>query len=180
MTTWLLRIVFVALLFASFVKAAGQHQPVDWTEQAPGVIVQALTEQGLVLEKTYRLVPRGIPPVMAFKVSGCEHPLQVVPLQINLTEVPFLDAAADAGYVRRYVYLGKVWTKPDAVALRLDWLKQRVLGLMSQSPYVMERMALFVSSPPQCNAVERIDWTQVWLKPSSMSAAHRPIRANSS
>jgi hypothetical protein len=170
MNTWVLRAVFVGLLLASFMRSANSQQPADWTEQAPATIIQALSKQGLVVEKIYRLDPRAIPPVIAFKVTGCESALQVVYLHLSLTEAPFLDSASDPNYARRYIYLGRVWNKPDVVAMRLAWLKQRLLGLIGQSPFVMERMVLFVSSPPHCDAIERIDWFSVWKDPNSPPA----------
>lgn len=173
MIAWSVRVVFIALLMALLSKSASTHSAVDWTQEAPAVIVQALSKQGLVVEKIHQLGPNGISPIMAFKVAGCERSLQVANVKISLDAAPFLEAAADRDYTRHYIYLGRIWSKPDALALRLAWFNQRLIAMFGQSPFSMLGMTLFVLSPPHCDIVERIDWTQVWVNANLIKAPQR-------
>jgi hypothetical protein len=173
MIAWSVRAVFIALLMALFSQSASTRSAVDWTEEAPAVIVQALSKQGLVMEKIHQLAPNGFPSIMAFKVAGCERSLQVANVKISLDAAPFLEAAADRDYTRHYIYLGRIWRKPDALALRLAWFNQRLSAMFGQSPFSMLGMTLFVSSPPHCDIVERIDWTQVWMTANLMIPPQR-------
>jgi hypothetical protein len=157
-----LRCVFLVMLLAAAadkIRASSQEE-----DDAPRTIMNALAKQGIVASKHFLPLPNDIRDSVVFAPPGCDRIVRVIPATLSLHELPLLESAVERDYRRRYIYLGRMWDKPDRFALRLAWLKLKVASGLGSARYALPKTTLLVATPPECDAAERIDWGLVWRR----------------
>lgn len=157
------RVVLAALLAGTVaVKLVG---PEDVEFDIRTAVGEALTHAGAKERK-----PAEKPAVetltnpMYFDVPGCDAPLQVVPVSLNLQESALFDKIVEAGYRRKFVYLEGTWPQLDRFGMRLEWLKAKAQAGFWRGRYVTVATALLVAEPSHCRSSEMIDWPSVWVR----------------
>lgn len=121
----------------------------------------------------------GIPHVtdgpILFTAPGCSSETQVYLIGLSLQVLPILDGVSQPGSTRRIVYLGRTWGAPDRLALRLEWLRWKLLSPFGLGRFVPGSLALAVFDPPGCHSAETIDWGLAWDR---RTIAQLPAPAN--
>lgn len=157
------QILALVLLATVAIKATQSSASID-RDALTSNILRVLSENRLGTPVAKPL-PREVLPVAAqFEAPGCDGPIEVILVYINLQEAPLFDTVIRAGYTRQFAYLGKTWTSADRLQLRLTWLKHKALGILGQGRFVVIGTALLVVSPPGCHAAATIDWSPVWSR----------------
>ena len=162
MSVLLLRVVFSALLLATVSVGLLPSEKSDGNAGVRAAIVHALAVQELSVQE-HSAAPRedALAPVL-FAAPGCQGMLQVITVSLSLQEAPMLETYLEPTFKRRYVYLGRIWFAADPFAMRVEWIKYKALAILGLRRHVMSKMALVVAEPPDCHAVEQIDWRPVW------------------
>ena len=157
-----LRTIWALLLLMVVVNNAQMPASFD-REKLANNVVQVIAAHRLSTEP----MPAArdpFPDAVRFRAPGCEEPIEVIPVHINLQEAPLFDALIKANYTRQFVYLDQTWLSENRVAMRLTWLKHKVLSFLGWGRFVTIPTGLLVVSPPGCDAAEAIDWTPVWSR----------------
>jgi hypothetical protein len=68
----------------------------------------------------------------------------------------------ERGDIVRYVYIDRVWNKPNRLALLVERMKYAALASFGLTPYVPWGHLLLVDSPPGCEIAAAIDWRDMW------------------
>ena len=162
MSVLLFRVIFSALLLATVAVGLLPSEKTDENAGVRAAIVHTLTVQGLSVQKhSAALRENALAPVL-FAAPGCRGMLQVLTVSLSLQEAPMFEAYLEPTFKRRYVYLGRIWFAADPFAMRVEWFKYKALAILGLRRHVMSKMALVVAEPPDCHAVEQIDWRPVW------------------
>ena len=103
-----------------------------------------------------------LPVAVRFRASGCEGPIEIMPIDINLQEAPLLDTIVKPNYVRQFVYLDQVWDSEDRLGMRLTWLRHWTLYTLGIGRFVTNKTGILVASPPGCHIDPPIDWSLAW------------------
>ncbi len=157
-----LRAVLASLLILTV--AFKMQAPADPTrKQLVARVVNVLAGHHLsVLEQNWRPSPELLPVVVRFEAPGCRAPVEVMLVNINLHEVPLFKGRVAADYTRLFAYLDRTWSTEDRLAMRLTWLKHKVLSILGLGRFVTITKVLLVASPPGCSVASGIDWSPVW------------------
>lgn len=103
-----------------------------------------------------------LPVAVHFQAPGCEGPVEVMPVDINLQVAPLFDTVVKPNYVRQFVYLDQTWSSENRLGMRLTWLRHRALFTLGLGRFVTNKTGLLVASPPGCHIAPAIDWSLVW------------------
>jgi len=131
-----------------------------------GAVVNVLARKGLAAHRRPPYPGSGIRGHVSFRMAGCAGPIHVIPVSLNLQELPFVPQIADAGYAGRFAYLDRTWQRPDQVGMRLEWLRHKAFSMLGLSQYQTPPKALLIAEPAGCNALGTIDWRPVWRSKS--------------
>jgi hypothetical protein len=157
---WPLHLVFSTILLGSL---ASKGRAVDVLEVGDVTLQTAAARigqsQGLDFREYVRVA--GNLPVVVFEASGCSGPVLVV-AHMFFEEESAMDFARERGDIMRYVYMDRVWNKPDRLALLAERMKYAVLASFGLTPYVPWGHLLLVASPPHCEIAAAIDWRNMW------------------
>src|SRR5262245_11249137 len=99
-----------------------------------------------------------LPAAARAQAPGCEEPIEVIPIHINLQEAPLLNVLLKPGYTRQFAYLDKIWLSENRMAMRLTWVKHKLLSFVGLGGFVNSTTGLLIASPPNCRAASTIDW----------------------
>jgi hypothetical protein len=158
-----LRCIFMALLLAT---AANKLRASSEVAGDPlGTIIAALAQQGLAARKHTLPLSNEARESVVFAAPGCGRPIRVLPAALSLHDLPLLEAVVERDYRRWYVYLGQVSPAADRFAWRMMWLKQKAASVLGLAHYSIPKTVLLVAAPPECHAVEQVDWRLVWEQP---------------
>ena len=155
-----LRTIWALLLLMMVVNNAQMPASLD-REKLANNVVQVIAAHRLSVEPMLSVRDQ-FPDAARFRAPGCEEPIEVIPVHINLQEAPLFDALITANYKRQFVYLDQTWLSENRVAMRLTWLKHKMLSFLGWGRFVTIPTGLLIVSPPDCHAAEAIDWTPVW------------------
>jgi hypothetical protein len=160
MRAWPLHVVFATILLGSL---AGKERAVDVLEVGDVTLQTAAARigqsQGLDLREYAKVA--GNLPVVVFEAPGCSGPVLVV-AHMFFEEESAMDFARERGDTLRYVYIGRVWDKPNRLALLVERVKYAALASFGLTPYVPWGHLLLVASPPRCEIAAAIDWRNMW------------------
>jgi hypothetical protein len=157
---WPLHVVFSVILVGSL---AGKERAVDVLE-AGDVTLQttaARIGQSQGLDFREYVTVAGNLPVVVFEAPGCSAPVFVV-AHMFFEEESVMDFARERGDILRYVYIGRVWDKPNRLALLVERMKYAALASFGLTPYVPWGHLLLVAAPPRCEIAAAIDWRNMW------------------
>ena len=73
-----------------------------------------------------------------------------------------MDFARERGDIIRYVYIDRIWDKPNRLARLAERMKYAALASFGLTPYVPWGHLLLVASPPRCEIATAIDWRNMW------------------
>jgi hypothetical protein len=153
-------VVFSTILLGSL---AGKERAVDVIEVDDATLQTAAARigqsQGLDFREYVKI--SGNLPVAVFETPGCSGPVLVV-AHMFFEEEPVMDFARQRGDILRYVYIDRVWDKPDRPALLVARMKYAALASFGLTPYVPWGHLLLVASPPRCEIAAAIDWRNMW------------------
>jgi hypothetical protein len=105
--------------------------------------------------------------VLAFRAPDCERQIDVVPLDTNFEGRAWFDRIGTAGDRRRFFYLDRQWTSPNAWAVGLTRIVYNELGLLRLSRFDATTQMLMIVEPSSCHLVEAIDWQTLWVRPNA-------------
>ncbi len=154
------RAVFAGLLVAAAVTNIETTGRVDL--DVHGAIIDAARRAGAVVREDDSPEPGQLGSSVFLQVPGCDGLVQVMPVSLNLQESPIFASTVKQGYVRRFLYIDRVWAKENRLGMRLEWLKRKAISLVGLSRYVTVPIALLIAEPAACRAYEAIDWASVW------------------
>jgi hypothetical protein len=100
-------------------------------------------------------------PVVVFKAPGCSGPVLVVAHMV-FEEESAMDFAREQGDILRYVYIDRIWDKPNRLARLAERMKYAALASFGLTPYAPWGHLLLVASPPRCEIAAAIDWRNMW------------------
>ena len=160
MWAWPLHVVFSAILLASL---AGKERAVD-VREAGDVTLQNTAarigqSQGLDFREYVKVA--GNLPVVVFETPGCSGPVLVV-AHMFFEEESVMDFARERGDILHYIYIGRVWGKPNRLALLVERMKYAALASFGRTPSVPWGHLLLVASPPRCEIAAAVDWRNMW------------------
>jgi hypothetical protein len=127
-------------------------------------VVRVLAEHQFKSEADLNPARRVLPVAVRFEAPGCDRPIDVVTIHINLHEAPLFDAAIGTAGTRQFVYLDRIWTEENRLGMRLTWLRHKVLSFLGLGRLEAITLGLLVISPSGCHAAQAIDWSKVWDK----------------
>jgi hypothetical protein len=162
MSRIVLRVVLAGLLLAGVAGKLGiSAEP--GRDDVGRAVLRVLNEHGFsawadVSKKRSELLPVAV----QLQAPGCDGPIEIVPVNINLQEAPLFGAEVRPDYTRQFAYLDGVWSKEDRLGLRLRWVKYKALSALGLSRFVAISTGLLVASPPGCHLAQTIDWSMVW------------------
>ncbi len=173
----LLRAVLAAILLATVVAGFMPAERSDETGRARAAVVQALRAQGLAVQELVPAPRPDVPAPVLFSAPACDRPLQVTTLSLSFQEAPLLEVFVEDGFARRYIYFGHIWRAPSPLAARLEWLRLRVLSMLVPGYDTPPKWVLLAAEPPDCHAIERIDWRPVWRPLAAHPSAAADVAA---
>ena len=97
-----------------------------------------------------------------FKAAGCDGIGHIFFVDLALQTAPLVNQVVGPGYTWQVAYLGRTWSHPDRLGLRLEWLKERTLSLLGLGQYTVNEVALMIGEPPGCRILNETDWSPVW------------------
>jgi hypothetical protein len=144
---------------------------INKTRVSASLTRETLTSNVLEVLSEHRLSPQRVmperdllPTAAYFQVPGCDGPIEVIPIHINLQEAPIFDALVKPAYTRQFAYLDKTWLGENRVGMRLTWLKHKLLSFLGIGHFANSTTGLLIASPPNCRAASTIDWSPVWRR----------------
>jgi len=160
MRAWPLHVVFSTILLGSL---AGKERAIDVLEADDATLQTAAARIGQLQGLDFREYAKvaGNLPVVVFEAPGCSEPVLVV-AHMFFEEEPVMHVARDRGNIVRYVYIDRVWDKPDRLARLVERMKYAALASFGLTPYVPWGHLLLVASPPRCEVAAAIDWRNMW------------------
>lgn len=168
--SWL-RAVLALMLVATLAGKPLQGSANFDRDALTGNILRVLAENRLATLVAKPLPREVLAAAAQFEVPGCDGPIEVIPVFINLQEAPLFDTVIRPGYTRQFAYLDRTWTSADRLQLRLTWLKHKALGMLGLGRFVAIATALLVVSPPGCQAAAAIDWSPVWTRATTAASS---------
>jgi hypothetical protein len=157
---WPLHVVFSTILLGSL---AGKERAVDVIEVGDDTLQTTAARigqsQGLDFREYVKVA--GNLPVVVFEAPGCSGPVLVV-AHMFFEEESAMDFARERGDILRYVYIDRIWDKPNRLALLAERMKYEALASFGLTPYVPWGHLLLVTSPPRCEIAAAIDWRNMW------------------
>src|SRR5215472_279002 len=114
MRAWPLHVVFSTILVGSL---AAKERAVDVLEADDATLQTAAARIGESQGLDFREYAKaaGTLPVVVFEAPGCSEPVLVIAHMFFEGE-PIMHVAGDRGDILRYVYIDRVWDKPDRLA----------------------------------------------------------------
>src|SRR5262249_42081962 len=70
------------------------------------------------------------PDATLFQAPGCDQPIEIIPVHINLQDAPLFNAHIKANHTRQFAYLDQTWRSENRVEMRIAWLKHKVLSFL--------------------------------------------------
>jgi hypothetical protein len=157
---WPLHLVFSTILLGSL---AGKERAVDVIDVGDDTLQATAARigqsQGLDFREYIKFA--GNLPVVVFEASGCSGPVLVVAHMV-FEEESAMDFARERGDIIRYVYIDRIWDKPNRLARLAERMKYAALASFGLTPYVPWGHLLLVASPPRCEIAAAIDWRNMW------------------
>ncbi len=170
MRAWPLHVVFATLLVGSLAakeRAADVLVEIDNPNFEAAVTRVARSHDLTFLEEVN---VSGNIRGLTFAAPGCPRPVLVI-LRITLDYEPAFEPLRERGDDLRYVYLDRSWDKPDRLGVFVQRMKYAALATLGLTRYVPSAYMLVVDSPPGCQAVDAIDWREVWNRDYLADAA---------
>lgn len=161
MRAWPLRLVFVVILLGSLAVRERAGDALDEGGGLDPAIIRVARAHGLVFAR-YTTINDSDIGALAFEAPGCSRPVLVVPLLTTFDQEPVVRSAGAPGDVLRYVYIDRVWDKPDRMAVLVERIKYSALAIFGLTRYAPTWRLLLVVSPYQCRAADAIDWRSAW------------------
>ena len=159
MAVAVVRAVFALLVLA----AAGSRLSADPQREIDmrAVVSGVLARQGF----EPRLSPQGPGNALAsvdIDIARCAGTVKIMPVELTVSEGPWLSEALDPKAAKRFVYLEGTWPDVDRIGMRLEWLRHRILAMLGMGRYITHPWALLLVGPPGCNVTEIVDWRVMW------------------
>ncbi len=164
MRAWGIRALFAVLLLGALAARIQASDDIE-SDMRPAA-VELLVSHGYaarVLPAEENALLKGI----AFDAPQCGGSVHVFPVRLNLQEAPLFDSVVGAGRVLHIAYLGRTWSEPSRLALRLEWLRHKTLSVVGLGRYATTTTALLIAAPTGCALAESIDWGPLWHRASS-------------
>jgi hypothetical protein len=158
---------FAAILVGTIIARArsGDVLPKDDIDIMASAVIAAAQSQGLV-SRGYASADGAELRTLTFAAPGCVRPLYVDVLETSLEQIAIVSPEQQQGYRRYYVYFGRVWQRPDRLAIFFEKNKQAMLATLGLTRYVPSWHLLLVDAPLGCAAAAGVDWRAVWERPS--------------
>lgn len=165
-----LRVILAGLLISTVAGKIwlAHAKPADFRAAA----IDLVARQGWAAQEETGNTEQPLGNAINFRAAGCQASGQIFVVGLNLQAAPMLDHITRPGYARRFVYLGRTWLNQDRLAMRLEWLKYKVLSLLWLGRYEANESALIVVEPPDCRRAETVDWSRLWERGGAK--AHLP------
>ena len=164
-----LRAILALLLLMTVVNKSQISASLNRDEVASNVVdvlsAHQLSAQPIAPERDL------LPAAARIQAPGCDEPIEVIPIHINLQEAPIFDVFVKPNYTRQFFYLDKTWFSEDRVGMRLTWLKNKLLSFFGLGHFVNSTTGLLIASPPGCIVASTIDWSPVWSRRTAERAA---------
>jgi hypothetical protein len=156
-----LRAVLALLLVMTVASKTRGSAPLN-REQLAATVIDVLAAQELAGNA---VIPpeRGILPVaVQLQPSQCQGPVEIIPVSINLQEAPLFASLLKPNYRRQFVYLDRAWNTEDRLGMRFTWMKHKMLYFLGVGRFAASTPVLLIASPPDCAALDSINWSPVW------------------
>jgi hypothetical protein len=114
--------------------------------------------------------------VLSFAAPGCAGLVFVDLLPVTFDQETLVRTPPPPGYVRRFVYIGRTWTKPNRPAILVERARQAALAVLGLTRYVPSWHLLLVDAPVGCQAADRVDWQPVWDRDYLEIVQHEPVQ----
>jgi len=159
--TWLTHIVFAVILIGSLTANQQASDVLADSGDNEATVIRIARANGLALRKD-QPIAGGIT-TLVFDAPDCTRPVSVTLLSITFEQMPVVqDFPGQHDNNRRYVYLNRIWNRPERLPVFFVWKMQRVLEMFGLTRYVPSRYMLLVDNPSGCRAADAIDWRNVW------------------
>jgi len=160
---WVWRAVFATILIATAgidLYSADRQAGEKYRES---VVIRLAESRGLLYRQT-RSLSNGLLTSIVFEAAGCSRPIQVVPLNLTLETAPLLHLVDEPGDIRRFVYIERDSPEKEGFRVFLEYAKHTALGMVGLSPYFAYPTLVMATEPPDCRAVESVDWRLIWSR----------------
>jgi hypothetical protein len=164
MNRWVGHGIFAAILAASIAVDARTGDVVTAGDVAASedivpAVLSVARSNDLFLVKRTRI---GDVTILTFRAPGCARPVVISPLDVSLDRAPVVLAFHQDQDRIRYRYLDRASSRPERMALFIDWKIHKALGALRLSRYVPSPFALLTEVPRECWAADSIDWRPAW------------------
>jgi predicted Rdx family selenoprotein len=163
------RVVLAAVLAMTLAEKVSRLQavPVDMH----GAVLSFAVRNGWTAQEIASTPDSPLGKPITFRDAACERSGQIFLLHLSLQAAPMLDHAIPPDHTRRFVYLGRTWLTQDRWGMRVEWLKQRLLGLFGLGHYEVNETVLVIAEPNDCHVGDKVDWGPVWKQHASTGRA---------
>jgi hypothetical protein len=163
MRAWPSHIVFAAILVGSLAARDRTADLLVESGNLQAAIIRVARERGLPF-RGYTTIQDTDIRGLKFAAPGCTHPLLVVLLPTNFDQEWLARSAREPDYLLRYVYIERNWDKASPMAVVVERAKYAALAVFGLTRYVPSWHLLLVESPPDCQAVNDIDFRLAWSR----------------
>jgi hypothetical protein len=158
---WPIHTVFAVIVIGSLVlRERSSDVLVERDDLAPAVL-QVARSNGLSFRE-YAAVAETGRRVLVLDAPACAQPVRIVLRSLTFDEESFNELTLEPNYIRRYVYIDRVWDRPQRTAVWVQRVKYGVLATLGQTQYNPTSNLLQIERPADCSVAEAIDWRMAW------------------
>ena len=154
-------VFFAVILVGSLIANQQAKDMLPQVDDNKATVIRIARANGLAL-RNEQPIAGGALKTLVFDAPGCTQPVSVALLSITFEEMPIVQAVPGQHDNRRYVYLNRIWNRPERLPVFVEWQMHRALTMFGLTRYVPSRYMLLVDSPPGCRVADAIDWQNVW------------------
>jgi hypothetical protein len=157
---------------------AARERAGDALQDSPFIqpaVIRVAQSHGLVFSGYKRLTDAEIQ-VLTFAAPACAGPVFVDVLPVSFDQETLVRTPPPPDYVRRYVYISRIWAQPNRPAVVVERARQAVLAVLGLTRYVPSWHLLLVDAPLGCRAADAVDWRPVWDRDYLETVQHETVK----
>jgi hypothetical protein len=161
MRPWTLHVVFAIILVGSLGARDLAGDVISERSSLEPAVIGVARSHGLVFHQNTNMGDTDVR-ALVFGSPECSRPVLITLLDNAFEQDLVSRSAREPGDVLRYVYIDRIWDKPDPLAFFIERVKYAALATFGLTRYLPSWHLLRVELPPQCKVANAIDWRMVW------------------